>query len=120
MLKLHFLSCLIKNDIQKGGSLSSYSSVNKTIASVFNPCFNNNNKRNQKGRNQNISYKHCGIKGHSIDKCFNLLAILKTSNHEMILIPTIKIGIYLLTPHRLLLLSVLNLVRVLLGLKLET
>lgn len=62
MLKLHFLSCLIKNHIQKGGSLSSYSFINKTIASVFNPCFNNNNKRNQ-----NISYKHCGIKGHSIE-----------------------------------------------------
>lgn len=42
---------------------------------VLNSKFNDN-KRN-KGSNQGLQCKHCGIKGHTIEKCYNLVGYAK-------------------------------------------
>ena len=51
---------------------------NQTSVSAFNSKFNDQKKN--KGRNpnyQNIQCKNCGIKGHTIDKCYKLIGFPK-------------------------------------------
>lgn len=61
---------------QRNGSLSSNSNnSNKTESVAFNSKFNES-KRN-KGRYSNLQCKNCGIKGHTIERCYKLIGFPK-------------------------------------------
>lgn len=64
----------------KNGTLSSSSNVTKTQSSTFNNRVSdkkNQNTISNKGRNQNLQCRNCGLKGHLIEKCYKLIGYPK-------------------------------------------
>ncbi|KAI3688864.1 hypothetical protein L2E82_46759 [Cichorium intybus] len=59
---------------QKHGSLSSNTNNNSQPAAFNSKAIDF--KRN-KGRNQNLQCKHCGVKGHTIERCYKLIGYPK-------------------------------------------
>ena len=118
MLKLLFL-LFQERSLLKNGSLAS-SNVIKTQSLAFNNRFNekrNQNSNQNKGRNQNLVCKNCGIKGHSIEKCYKLTGY-PTDFKQVISI--IKINPFLCIHHLFLLVFVLALLLSQLGLEMPT
>ncbi|KAI3499188.1 hypothetical protein L1887_34981 [Cichorium endivia] len=58
---------------QKNGSLSSNTNTNSQPA-AFN---SKSNFKPNKGKNQNLQCKHCGVKGHTIERCYKLIGYPK-------------------------------------------
>ncbi|XP_052627603.1 uncharacterized protein LOC128134170 [Lactuca sativa] len=56
-------------------SLQSSQSVTKSQFSAFNSRFNSRN--NNKNKSQIVQCKNCGVKGHTIEKCFKLIGYPK-------------------------------------------
>ena len=64
----------MKNHIRKGGSVSQTST--KSQATAFVGKFNDQ-KRNKFRGNSNLQCKNCGLKGHTIERCYKLIGFPK-------------------------------------------
>ncbi|XP_052626943.1 uncharacterized protein LOC128133515 [Lactuca sativa] len=64
----------------KNGALTSVSNVSKTQSSAFNSIFNDRKgqiQNSNKGTNQNLQCKNCGLKGHLFERCYKLIGYPK-------------------------------------------
>nr|KAJ0213000.1 hypothetical protein LSAT_V11C400157850 [Lactuca sativa] len=61
------------------GSLQSFQTSSKSQSTAFNSRFNNkfNSNSSNKNKSQIVQCKNCGIKGHSIDKCYKIIGYPK-------------------------------------------
>ncbi|XP_052622581.1 retrovirus-related Pol polyprotein from transposon RE2 isoform X2 [Lactuca sativa] len=68
-----------EESLQRNGSLTSLQasqSVNKSQSSALNSKFNNKTNFN-KNKGQTVQCKNCGIKGHTIEKCYKIIGYPK-------------------------------------------